>query len=512
MSLRMWYRKHLFFLVGTALVLLFLITRLYELRAVPIFTDEAIYVRWSQISLSDSNWRFISLTDGKQPLLIWLGSLLMQAIRDPLVAVRLVSVVAGLFTTVGVYLLAAELFKDRKTALFASFLYIIFPFALVYDKLAVYDSLVAAFATWSLYLEVLLVRYRRLDVALITAIVIGGGLLTKSSALFFIYLLPASVLLFGATPRNIKKQLPHIARWFGLCVIVIAGALIISSILRLSPYFHFIGDKNELFVYPVSEWVKYPFINISVNARMMVSWLVGYVTLPILFLAGVALVMEKKLWREKMLLMLWFVVPYLGLAFLGKPKFLFPRYILFMTIPLLILAAYTIVQFVNRLKSLPLQILALTVALGGMLRMDFYILTDFSKAPIPQSDKIQLISGYAAGIGVQETVDFLQEKSRSEKIYVGTVGSFGLMPQALQIYLSNNPNIEIAPFWPIEKTIPFPALVAAQDKLTYFVFYAPCDLCPQEGIAPPDWPLTQVFQIPRIQQNSYFTLYQVTAP
>ena len=65
-------------------------TRLTKLTLIPIFTDEAIYLRWAQIALGDPRWRFISLIDGKQPLLIWLFLPFVKYISDPLVAGRIV--------------------------------------------------------------------------------------------------------------------------------------------------------------------------------------------------------------------------------------------------------------------------------------------------------------------------------------------------------------------------------------------------------------------------------------
>ncbi len=52
--------------------------RLYNLMSLPLFTDEAIYIRWAQIAKNDANWRFISLVDGKQPSFVWLMMIVMR--------------------------------------------------------------------------------------------------------------------------------------------------------------------------------------------------------------------------------------------------------------------------------------------------------------------------------------------------------------------------------------------------------------------------------------------------
>ena len=95
---------------GIPLVLVFILLLAFLLRALnliglPIFTDEAIYVRWTQIANWDPNWRFISLTDGKQPLFIWLSIISQRIFSDPLFAGRFVSALAGVFTSLGIYFL-----------------------------------------------------------------------------------------------------------------------------------------------------------------------------------------------------------------------------------------------------------------------------------------------------------------------------------------------------------------------------------------------------------------------
>ena len=88
------FKKKSLIFFGLGIIILFFITRFYNILGLPIFTDEAIYVRWAQIASNDANWRFISLTDGKQPMFVWIAMVLMKFISDPLLAGRIVSVAA----------------------------------------------------------------------------------------------------------------------------------------------------------------------------------------------------------------------------------------------------------------------------------------------------------------------------------------------------------------------------------------------------------------------------------
>ena len=176
--------------ISVILIIVFFFTRFYHILAMPIFTDEAIYLRWAQIAKNDAAWRFISLTDGKQPLFIWLTMVSMRFIKDPLLAGRLVSVGAGFMTIIGLFFLGRELFKKNKwVGILSGFLYVIFPMALVYDRMALYDSLVGTFAVWGLYIAIFLVRKVSLDTALILGMTIGAAALNKTNGFFTLYLL-----------------------------------------------------------------------------------------------------------------------------------------------------------------------------------------------------------------------------------------------------------------------------------------------------------------------------------
>src|SRR5258706_6489945 len=108
-------RKNFWFLFGICLLTLFFFTRFYNILNLPIFTDEAIYVRWAQIASNDAAWRFISLTDGKQPMFVWIAMVLMKFIQDPLFAGRTVSVIAGFFSMIGLFFVGNELFKNNPS-------------------------------------------------------------------------------------------------------------------------------------------------------------------------------------------------------------------------------------------------------------------------------------------------------------------------------------------------------------------------------------------------------------
>ncbi|MBI5123503.1 glycosyltransferase family 39 protein [Candidatus Roizmanbacteria bacterium] len=498
------FKKNAFILLGLGIITLFLFTRLYNILGLPIFTDEAIYVRWAQIAANDAAWRFISLTDGKQPMYVWIAMILMKLINDPLLAGRVVSVLAGFSSMVGLFFLTNEMFKNKKIALLVSFIYVLYPFSLVYDRMALYDSLVAMFIIWSLYFEILLVRFIRLDLAMILGMIIGFGMLTKTNANFALVLMPFLLLLFDFKAKDWKKRLGKLTL-FALVAVVIANVM--YSILRLSPFFHIIADKNFVFAFTPQELLQAPFAHLFDNLRPLTDWMVYYMTLPFMVLVASAFLVGKKYLKEKLLLLIWFAAPFFAAAIIGR--LLYPRFILFMTMPLLVLGGYTLYYAFQFAKKVWLQILILIVFLAMFAINDYFIITDFAKASVPKSDKGQFIASWPSGVGVKETVAFLKEKAKTEKVFVATEGTFGLMPYSLEMYFYNNSNVTVKAFWPVTDLPPDYLIAASKKMSTYVVFYQPCIQCEHSGIAPVRWNLNPVMQFSKLEDKTFYTLYQL---
>ncbi|MDO8582915.1 MAG: glycosyltransferase family 39 protein, partial [bacterium] len=418
------YKTEIFFFIIIAFLYFFL--RLIFITNLPIFTDEAIYVRWAQIALRDSSWRFISLTDGKQPLFVWAAMILMKFIHDPLLAGRLVSVISGFFTMLGLWFLSFELFKNKKAAFATAIIYVCYPFAQVLDRMALYDSMVGAFYVWSIYFSVLLVRKTRLDVAYTLGFLIGGGILTKTTNFFSIYLLPFILLIFDwAKPKTIARLI----RFGLLAIFSVIIAQVFYGLLRLSPLFGMIEAKNATFVYPFSEWIRDPFLHIASNGKGLSDWLTSYLGLSYAVLITASIFIFRKFTREKILLFMYFVVPFAGLTIFGRT--IFPRFTFFMSLPLLCLAGFGMSMFISsfheRFKKITKRayrllaeiiIIFIFISYPGFVSLQFAY--DPVNAKIPEADSIQYVNNWTAGWGIKESIAFLQKESQDKKIFVAT--------------------------------------------------------------------------------------------
>lgn len=474
------------------LLSIYFATRLFNLTSLPIFTDEAIYIRWSQIGAQDANWRFISLTDGKQPLFTWVVMALLRLIPgDPLFVGRLASVLTGAVSLIGMWFLAFELFKNKRVAWIASFLYLISPFALMYDRMALYDSMVATFFIWNLYVAIRLAREVRLDLALIFGMTLGAGMLNKTSGFLNLYLFPATLALIRG----------KVWRWVILAGLAASLSQIFYSILRLSPFFHMIAQKDSVFVYPLAEWLKHPFQFLYGNISGLFDWLRGYLTLP-LFLASFApLLVLKGQPREKLLLYFYWIAPFVGLALFGRV--LYPRFILFMVMPLLVLAAVSIDWLLSKLTVKLWKFAVICVLFFPSVWTDYFIIADPLHAPIPYADKGQYIDNWPAGWGVKEVVTFIRLESQKGPVTLYTEGTFGLLPAAIELYFTDVVNVTIKGIWPLPSEIPDDIVVSEIAMPTYLVVN-------QSPKTPPSYPLRLIAQFQKgNREDRSLRLYRV---
>jgi 4-amino-4-deoxy-L-arabinose transferase-like glycosyltransferase len=490
--------------IFAALVGFFFFTRIYHLTSLPIFTDEAIYIRWAQIAKNDPDWRFISLTDGKGPLFIWGISTALFIFKDPLFSGRIVSVVAGFFTMIGLYMLGKTTFKNTWIGYLSAVLYLVYPMGMVYDRMALYDSLVGTFAVWSLYLTVLFVRTMGISYAVGLGIIAGLSVLNKTNGFLNIYLLPFSLILFDLGKKELKKRF---IRWILLAGVATVLTYAIYSLLRISPLYFMIKVKDGTFIYPLGEWIHHPFLQLTDNFSSLLSAFYGYSTIAFIVLYCGAFIISRKFFKEKTILLFWFLAPFIAFGILAKLTY--PRYILPMTLSLLPLAGFTLYSLYQKSRNKLLAGIAIAIFLFLPVRNSYLVLTDFENSPIPKSDLNQYIIDWPSGKGVKESISYFEKQAQKGEIYIYTEGTFGLMPYALESYLIENPHVTLKGLWPVDN-LPTEEVIQTSKKMpTYIVFYQPCPSCSKVTYeAPPQWPVKKVLQAWR-KNGSAYTVYQI---
>jgi 4-amino-4-deoxy-L-arabinose transferase-like glycosyltransferase len=329
-----------YILIGFGIIILYFL-RLYNLTILPVFADEAIYIRWSQVMKAEETLRFLPLSDGKQPLFMWVVIPFLKFIQDPLFAGRLVSVLSGFGTLIGIFVATLLLFKSKKVALISTTIYALSPYAVFFDRLALSDSMLSMFGIWTFIFAYLTVTTERLDFAMLAGFALGGAWLTKSPALFFALLIP-TLWLFAKSYKSLPRQLS-----LSLVTVVIGYGM--YNILRLGPNFHQIAIRNLDYVYPYLHILTSPLDPLKPYAdrileyyRMMGPWPVVVMLLLSYFVNG------RENWKKIVVLSAWFLGPIFAVSEFSKT--MTARYAFF-TVPFVIILATSLFLTKSKLLS-----------------------------------------------------------------------------------------------------------------------------------------------------------------
>lgn len=481
-------------LLGFAKILFF-ITRLYNIKLLPIFNDEGIYIHWAKVAWHDASWRFISLTDGKQPLQTW-GTIPFLKLfpNDALLAGRLFSVATGFIGLIGIFCLLYYLF-GKKTAFIGIFLSIFSPYFLFYDRLAMVDSGVNAAFIWIVFFSIVLVRSIRLDIALMFGICAGVALLTKSSAQMFLAIsFFTSLILLDYK----HKKISAVFSFTFLYGIVFLLSQIIYNVQRLSPFMHYLAKKNTTFVMTFAEWIKNPFEVVMSNLKTVPYYVFsesGWIVVPFALL-GLYFLFRKNI-RLFFFFLAWLLIPYLGIAFMTRV--LFPRYIMFFGSILLILTSYSLGEIRNK----KLSTFLISFVIGIFITYQYPMWSDYTKIKFPPTDRGQYITGVTVGLGAKEIIAYVREKSQEKPVRIIAEGDFGMTGDILDTFLQKDDHIFIQGYWPLSEKV----LLDHQKDLSKEYVYV---VTAHELQYPSQWPMKLIKAYYKLDGKSALQIFELT--
>lgn len=451
------------FLSAILIITFYFLIRTYNLNLQPVFCDEAIYIHWAQKIIQNPKINFfIPLVDGKTPLFIWLVVPSLKIISDPLLAGRIVSALISLLTLYGAYYLSKRHFQP-KAALIAILFFTFTPFLVFFDRMALTDSMLAAFSFWSLILALKIVEKPSAKNITLLGLSLGASILTKTPGMFNFFLLPLA--LIKADFKNKKKLTKSI---LGLTLSAIIGLCLYNS-LRISPYFKQLGKRNEYYHFPISRLWEKPLDPFIGNVKEGFAFLTKLMTWPVFlsFIFAIFLSLYKKK-KENIIIFLWGTIPFIILTALLKTYT--ARYILPSVVPFVFLASWSFAEISEKIAKNTKAVFGTltTLVLIPAIIFDYQLITKPWKANLPEKEKNGYFEGWTAGYGIKEMANFLKEKAKDQKILVVTAGAFGTLPDGFEIYIGKNKNIEV---WYSSSQIESYVYEKAKEKPVYFVIH-----------------------------------------
>lgn len=421
-----------FLLLGFVIVAGASVLRFVNLNSLPIFADESIYVRWSQVMRSESNLRFLPLSDGKQPLYMWAVIPALKFFTDPLIAGRVVSGLSGLGLVAGIGLAVYLLYKNLRLSVIASLLAAVLPYFVFFNRMALADSMLVMFLVWSFNFSILSLQYMRWDFSMLAGFALGFAWLTKSPAIFALVLLPLNLLLIP----NLNRKKLILAACYLLTTFVIAFGM--YNILRLGPEFHMIAIRNKDYVFSATDILMHPLDPLKSHLRdsFVFYW---YLASPLVVGLSIWGLSTRTKLKQKIVLTAWLVLPIIAQSLIAKQ--FTARYLLF-TVPFaVILAALGLENIGTKTKKHFLSIIALGVVLLTCLSLDLLLIYQPEKLPLPRIERAGYLEEWTAGYGIRQVSQFLS--TLTGPVVVGSEGYFGTPFDGLQVYLNHKPNVRI---------------------------------------------------------------------
>lgn len=398
------------FIVAASLATLVL--RLIRVRAMPVFNDEAIALRWAQVTRSSWAHAFATpLRDPKPPLQTILLALFVRLGNDPVLVGRCVSAVIAMATTYILALLADELFPDRRPGVIVACLAACSPFLAFHQRLATVDAL---FFLESIVVLWLALRARPLFGA-------GLGLALETRGVFSILLAPVAALASYKRDRSVRTA----ALGF-----LIAGLLWLPY-LTAQPSAYAQGILPQL-RRRILYQSQFHAIGISLDPLV---WLWTYLTPPVLIaaIAGFVYLTIRREWHVLSLLGTWTLALLLP-ALLGGVRY--SRYALPAAAPLLIAAAWCLTHF--RWKAL-----AVAIVLLWPLYDVINATVDWRSQTLTNADRYQYIDGWPAGGATEQAVAWLTARAHESPIDVVTTNEWGLPADGVWLMFDRDPRVRL---------------------------------------------------------------------
>jgi hypothetical protein len=422
---------------------LYLFTRLRGLELLPIFLDETLHVRWALlISQGEKSWD--ATWKWGRALTIWLGALVSPWADNLLYANRLLSVALGAVTLVATVEIARRLLGERP-ALLAGLFYLLCPFTLFYDRMALTEAGLSAFTALTLLFSIRVAESGQSTFAVLAGLSFALAVLVKALGVLALPIPLLTVLLLGP----VRSRL---------------GALALAYAVGLPPaawaFRSFVATENaqhmaELFTGGGGAFATQLASSLAEGGGWLWTWCTP--PLVVLALAGAALAIVR---RERKTLLLALLAVYPLVAFSSVLSWRMPRYLLPAAVPLLVLAAGTLDSLVTRLlartsaagqeRARPwLTAVAAVLVLFPALRLDRALWTDPARAAIPEPDRFQYVLGWPSGYGVRDTERLVREELARHPegltvvVHANRYQNLRVTPLALALAFAREPRVRL---------------------------------------------------------------------
>lgn len=448
-------------------VAVFVLFHSIGLTRLPIFADEAIYLRWAQLIISEpGRYAFFPVNDGKTPLFVWSVIPILLTKIDPLLAGRLWSLTAGVAQVIVLGLIAKKL-RFGKLGVMTIFAFVtLAPFWFFHHRMALMDAWLTTMISATLL--ALLHLYEKGEawkptLGSLEKLAKTPGVVTwflLSAVLFGLALFTKVPAILAAPPLVLTPWLVFDARravwWSIITGATLATGLGLVSLILLHPTGPQLFARSGDFLLPLGEVLAGRWRETLPSGDTYIGYFWRYLTPGIMILSLVPLLFDRTR-RQGIVLLLQFFLFFAPIWVLGRV--VFPRYLFPASIWVTLAATLGLVRLVHWGRATnrePWQKFSAGVLLtGSVLILCLHSLlfalpawVNANAIPFNEPDSWQYQSTWSSGHGITETYDLIAQWSAAHpnaRLVVATEGRFGTLPDALLLanYNYSLPNVRI---------------------------------------------------------------------
>ena len=466
------------------ILFLYIVTRFLGLFYFAPHNDEAIYTQYAQLIASDwEKYKFISMdatmfVDYKEPLQFWLTSLTVNLWKNPLLGVRIWSLMLGFFGLVFTQLLVKRIWGNT-VAIIVGFLIVISEYYFYFDSIGLTEVYIYGFGAALLYFLYEFFNSNNWRNGVIAILLFSAMLITKQSGMVWILfagLIPLVVLLkdhsrLNDVLRNFKKGLKmYLQLGTGLLLAMLIKNIFVPprfNVVKYSSdvYLHTMKMK-EIFEFPFQSWIgklKFYFSQILTSDFSFIYILFLFAVIGLLF------ALRENIWIFMVFIIMW-IFSFLPMVILLKTSFArhfgMGLYFWYILVGVILAAAY------EKMKNkLAIALIILPLLLGVTLKsLHSYATlirwnhTDFAGIETPHFH-------WASGIGISEMIEKIKNLSPYIIFFDPQWGHSGTDIQIFKKYYPGA-QIEILSQETINNIGAMRKVISYTNKNVYFVFNA----------------------------------------
>jgi len=440
------------------IVLLYLIIRMFSLLQFAPHNDEVNAAQWSQFIQAD--WKankYVSISgdffgEYKDPLQYWLGALLVDSFQNPIIGIRICSLLVGSVGLIFTYLLALKIFKSSTIARLVAIMIVFSDYFFMMDSLFLAEVYVYGFGAAFLYFIYLTVerfwdgRFSWASVVLAFLFCVLVLLVKQSGVIWIVFGFSIFGLFLASNDLLKKRNLKKGVYSTGLIAAISLTGKIAYDLIIPQKYVHIresgtlagihTFNFDELLQFPTEKWVdglRFYFQDL-LAIELFWFWVIP-VTLFIF------LVFTKKIrpdWRLLCVLTAIWVVSFLPFVFILKMRYIrhFGMGMYF---------CYFLLGYILFLTFCSTR--ALKVA--GVLLLVAFVIYRFYTSYIPlvrygQTDlaMIETLPGWPNGIGINEMIERVKNLSPGVLVYDSQWGHPGT---TLVVFAKKFPQLKLLP-------------------------------------------------------------------